>query len=173
MWAPAPRVAPAQRVASHAFVAPQPYKNVVIEIWCDTPIEALSCCIPYRLVVYHRRDQERLCRLCANTPASKSFKYQSAVLEAKILSRLEWWADIGGNVSSKARSCGMRGVAAEVDSWWSSRNLRDRLTSGPGTWLSSSPPIKPSRSPSPRLSSSRMLSWRSNAHLHLAFKCRM
>ena len=77
--------------------------------------------------MYHRRDQERLCRLCANTHASKSFKYQSAVLEAKILSNLEWWADIGGNASSKARGWACEAMAAEVDSWWRSRNLRDIL----------------------------------------------
>ena len=80
---------------------------VVYEIWGDASIEALSCCIPDRLGVSHCRDQERLCRRCANTSASKSFKYQSAVLEAKTISSLERWAEIGGNASSKARGCGM------------------------------------------------------------------
>ena len=104
----------ARRACVAPHVAPAPRRNfttrleIVVDL-IDAPLEALSCCIPYVLGVSHRRDQERLCRLCANTPASKSFKYQSAVLGAKIFSSLERWADIGGNASSKARGCCMGG----------------------------------------------------------------
>ena len=88
-------------------------ENVVDEIWCDAPIEALPCCIPYRLGVSQCTVSPSglgaPCRLCATSPVSKLFKCQSAVLAAKIFSSLERWADIGANASSKARGCGMRG----------------------------------------------------------------
>ena len=99
--APAPRVTPAPRVA------PEPRHNfttrleIVVDL-IDAPLEAPSCCIPYVLGVPHRRDQERLCRLCANTLATKSFKYQSAVLGAKISSGHVLSTSIQHSCASKA-----------------------------------------------------------------------
>ena len=161
---PARHACAARRACVAPHVAPVPRHNFTtrLEIVVDlisAPLEVPSWCIPYVLGVSHRRDQDRLCRLCANTQASKLFKYQSAVPGAKIFSSLERWADIGGNASSKARGCCMGGGGC----WGGAGGTCGIDWSG--TWLSSSPPIKPPPSPSPRSSSSGMSSWRSNAHL--------
>ena len=123
----APHVAPAQRRNFTTRL-----ETVVDEIWGDASIAAPSCCNPHRLGVSHRRDHARLCRLCANTPASKSLKYQFAVLGAKICSSLERCVDIGGNASSKAQGCGMGGGCC-----WGGAG-RTWGVDWSGTWLSSS-----------------------------------